>query len=128
MKDLTILATSKTAYKTKASAKRAGKKALIQHPVDSTLDTSPAEAGGFIWVIMGAEIEAPKKEVKVEKLNVLRKSTMSGACALVWDIAEQGLANGLKRKDIIAQCVEAGVAFYTARTQYQKYTEALRGK
>lgn len=106
-------------YKAKSSAKRAAKAALAKAPEGSLIAYSPDG--------LSFEIAVPVVEAK-EKPEILRKSAMSGACALVWDIAEQGLANGLKRKDIIAQCVEAGVAFYTARTQYQKYTEALRGK
>ena len=51
---------------------------------------------------------------------------MSGACAVVWGIAEKMLKDGAKRKNIIEACVEHGVAYYTARTQYQKYTEAVR--
>ena len=55
------------------------------------------------------------------------RSTMSGACSLVWDIAGSMLAANpsVKRKDILEACTERGVAYYTARTQYQKYKEAL---
>ena len=60
----------------------------------------------------------------VVKKPILHKSTIGSPCRIVWDIAEEMV--GAKRKDIIAACVEAGIAFYTARTQYQKYTEALK--
>lgn len=102
-------------YKTKASAKRAGKAALAKAPKGSELVTSEAK-GGFSFMIN----EPSKKDD-----GILRVSAMSGACSLVWDIAEK--MEGEKRKDIIAACVEAGIAYYTARTQYQKYSEAKRG-
>lgn len=53
------------------------------------------------------------------------KSAISGPCRVVWDLAE--VMAGARRKDIIQACVDAGIAYYTARTQYQKYTEALKG-
>lgn len=59
---------------------------------------------------------APVEQPKVEK-EITRKSTASDPCRLVWEIAER--MEGQRRKDIIAACVAAGVAFYTARTQYQ---------
>ena len=68
--------------------------------------------------------EAAEVSDYVVKKPVLHKSTIGSPCRIVWDIAEEMV--GAKRKDIIATCVEAGIAFYTARTQYQKYTEALK--
>lgn len=55
-----------------------------------------------------------------------RESSAKSPCQLVWEIAEKMLGEGAKRKDIIAACEEAGVAFYTARTQYQKYCAAVK--
>jgi hypothetical protein len=98
-------------YKSKSSTKRAAKAALLKAPKGSLITYSE---DGLSFVI--AE--------KVED-GILRKSTMEGACSLVWSIAEE--MEGAKRKDIIAACVEKGVAFYTARTQYQKYSEVKRG-
>ena len=72
------------------------------------------------------EVKPVVEEVSdyVVKKPILHKSTIGSPCRIVWDIAEEMV--GAKRKDIIAACVEAGIAFYTARTQYQKYTEALK--
>jgi DNA-directed RNA polymerase subunit M/transcription elongation factor TFIIS len=50
------------------------------------------------------------------------KSEVSKPCNLVWDIADK--MEGAKRKDVIEACVKAGVAFYTARTQYQLWKQA----
>ena len=56
---------------------------------------------------------------------VREKSQVKGAVAIVWDIAKAAYeAGNVKRKDIIAQCVEAGVAANTAKTQLQHYRAA----
>ena len=51
--------------------------------------------------------------------GILRKSTIESPCFIVWDTADKMSKQGARRKDVIAACVEKGVAFYTARTQYQ---------
>lgn len=81
-----------------------------------------AEFGAALPCFVVTE-EAPK----FEKPH-LNKSAMSGACSLVWDIAGSMLAANpdVKRKEILLACVERGIAFYTARTQYQKYREACK--
>ena len=81
-------------------------------------------------------VQLPKKEIEVQPEpeaaakkgeSIRRVSAMSGACTLVWEIAGSMLAANpqARRKDIIQACVDRGVAYYTARTQYQKYMEAL---
>lgn len=57
---------------------------------------------------------------------IKRKSAMKGSCALVWTIAEEMLPQA-RRRDILAACVARGIAYNTARTQFQRYTEAVRG-
>lgn len=51
------------------------------------------------------------------------KSTTERPCKRVWIIADDMLAANpmVKRKEVIAACIAAGVAFYTARTQYQQW-------
>jgi hypothetical protein len=73
----------------------------------------------------GDEIEAPTKAKKPAKVNegpariYTNRSTVDGACAVVWQLADS--MPGAKRKEVIGAAVDAGVAFYTARTQYQKW-------
>lgn len=113
-------------YKVKSSANRAGKEAASKIPFATlTVRENPNASFSFILTTPSDFEEEPKEETK-EKPEILRKSSASGPCALVWDIAEKMLKEGAKRKEVIAACVEEGVAYYTARTQYQKYTEALR--
>lgn len=61
----------------------------------------------------GKEIQAKTKQLK------MKKSKVEGPCRLVWDIASD--MPGARRKDIIEKCVKAGVAYATARTQYQQW-------
>lgn len=55
-------------------------------------------------------------------------STVEKPCKLVWDIAERMFAANpdTKRKDVLKAAEEAGVAFYTARTQYQQWLAATK--
>lgn len=101
-------------YKAKSSAKRAGNKALATAPKGSTLEFFEARDQ------FGFRIAAPKKD----GVEILRVSVVGSPCQLVWDIAEQ--MEGEKRKVIIEACVAKGIAYYTARTQYQRYREALK--
>lgn len=68
--------------------------------------------------------------VSVDKLEVtkppqLKASWRDNPCKAVWDIAES--MPGAKRKDILAACVEMGIAYNTARTQYQRFFTASKG-
>lgn len=49
----------------------------------------------------------------------LVKSSVDNPVQLVWEIADR--LWGARRKDIIAECVRQGVAYNTARTQYQAF-------
>ena len=109
-----------TTYKTKASAKRAAKGALAKSGIDAEIVIHEVE-GGFQYEL---QVQVPSKEF-------LRVSEIDSPCMSVWEIAdemnsaEQVEENGpAKRKDVIAKCVESGIAFYTARTQYQLWKQA----
>ena len=58
----------------------------------------------------------------------LRKSTIESPCFIVWDTAEKMLAKdpATRRKANQEKCIAKGVAFYTARTQYQLFTQARK--
>lgn len=105
-------------YTAKSSANRAGKAALKKAPEGSVLEVKQIEEG-FIFVVIEPEVKPVAEEV-----GILRVSVVGSPCQLVWQVAEA--MEGSKRKDIIAACVEKGIAYYTARTQYQRYREAVR--
>ncbi len=74
----------------------------------------------------GPEIKAaPAKEAKPAKKQVahVNKSEIENPCKRVWHIADEMLIThpGAKRKQVLEACQAAGIAFYTARTQYQQW-------
>lgn len=70
-------------------------------------------------VIEGKTEKAPK--AKAEPKVIENRSTAEKPCRLVWDLADSMV--GARRKDVIAAAVAKGVAFYTARTQYQLWAQ-----
>jgi len=62
-----------------------------------------------------------------ERKTILRKSAIESPCQFVWQTCEDmklGQTDGARRKDVLKACTEAGVAFYTARTQIQLWKKA----
>lgn len=96
-------------YATKATATRAAKRMeLVNFRID------PTEDGKVLLV----DLDRPLYN------NAIReKSKVTGAVGIVWDICKD-MMPAASRKDIIAACIEAGVAANTARTQYQAYRKA----
>ena len=76
--------------------------------------------GCKVIAISDAEIEFNIQETKGAPAKV-NKSTTVKPCKKVWEIADAN--KGMRRKDILALCVEKGIAYYTARTQYQHWFE-----
>lgn len=62
-----------------------------------------------------------KAPVNEERLHV---STVENPVAVVWDLCQK--MKNSRRKDVIAEAQKHGVAFYTARTQYQLWLTASR--
>jgi len=60
--------------------------------------------------------------------GIIHKSQIENPCRVVWEIAGRMLAENpsVKRKDVLAACTAAGIAYYTARTQYQSYLTAVK--
>lgn len=56
----------------------------------------------------------------------LKKSIIAGPSKTVWDIADKMKLNHpeLGKKDVLAECMRLGIAFNTARTQYQLWRNA----
>lgn len=63
-------------------------------------------------------LPAPKK-VKKETKSLPRESVIDNPVKMVWEIADRMW--GQRRKDIIEECVRLGIAYNTARTQYQAF-------
>ena|SRR5690554_194997 len=120
-------------YKVKSSAHRAAKQAGFEKgqyevvEIDGQFGFRPIEAAE------GPVQEAPAKDKAKDKAKpeVKHKSDpdIERPTKLVWHIAdEMSAANPqVRRKDVIAECVRRGIAFYTARTQYQQWLAAKKG-
>ncbi len=65
-----------------------------------------------------------KVKTKVEPKIIENRSTAEKPCRLVWDLADSMI--GARRKDIIAAAEAKGVAYYTARTQYQLWAQVQK--
>lgn len=78
-----------------------------------------------------AVADAPKPAAG--KIPLVRTSTIEKPCKQVWHIAcamlEEvgGDLSKLRRKDVLTRCVASGIAFYTARTQYQMWLTIQNG-
>lgn len=70
-----------------------------------------------------AVADQEEKKAPTRKIEVTNESTAERPCKLVWHIADEMKAANpeVKRKEVLAECVKRGVAFYTARTQYQQW-------
>lgn len=79
-----------------------------------------------------AAVEAkPAKPAKTEKqaraprldTPILQESSAERPCKLVWHIADEMKTTrpSATRAEILDACVKRGVAYYTARTQYQQW-------
>ena len=70
----------------------------------------------------------PVAKATIKTQDILRESRVEKPCRAVWDIAE-AMRNEdptVRRKDVIEACVSRGIAYYTARTQYQEFTRCQR--
>lgn len=65
--------------------------------------------------------KAKTKPAKAEsaKVEIKNESTTDRPCKSVWAIADS--MPGARRKEVLAACVEKGIAYNTARTQYQQW-------
>ena len=55
--------------------------------------------------------------------SICHESSIENPCKTVWLIADEMKASkpNAKRREILAECVARGIAYYTARTQYQQW-------
>lgn len=75
-------------------------------------------------VVEADPVETPAAASQGEKSSayIPGKSIAKGATKRVWEIADS--MPGAKRGDVVNACVAEGIAFGTARTQYQKWKSA----
>jgi hypothetical protein len=63
-----------------------------------------------------------------EQIPHPKRSTIESPTKTVWVIADEMMLENPKvpRRDVIAACVNRGIAYFTARTQYQQWLQARR--
>lgn len=123
-------------YSSKATAVRGAKRANLDE--GSFEVTQNAETGRWDLFEIDADDNEAAEDSKgkggvYKDIPVRRRSEFGGATKEVWNIAEGCFHSaeelGLPtptRKEVIAACVERGIAFYTARTQYQLWRSLLK--
>jgi hypothetical protein len=68
-------------------------------------------------------VGAPAKED-----GLVHRSGRSGVVAKVHAICDDYSAKGKSRADILARCVKLGIAYHTARTQYDRWRNPPKAK
>lgn len=122
-------ATATQYYTNKSNANRAGKK---QHGEGNYLIETTQLGLKVVLIEKESPIveqikDAQKQADKVANnavSSINRESTIKRPCFVVWDMADN--MPGARRKDVVEACVQAGVAYYTARTQYQLWLQTSK--
>jgi hypothetical protein len=96
--------------------------ALLNGPVENSvaqgvLERAAAKADFGNMTVPEYDAVPPGDIEKTMAKNSRRKSAEKGSVAMCWEFYSAN--TGLRRKDAIQAMVDKGVAFYTARTQYQ---------
>ena len=83
-------------------------------------------------IVKKAKVEkkapANKQDEPESDDELLRKSLIESPTKAVWWVADELFKKNpnVRRKDIIDECVRRGIAYYTARTQYQAWYSIAR--
>lgn len=112
-------------YAIKSSAHRAAKQAGFEKGQYEIIEVD----GQFGFQPIEMTEDASEGEALEAKPEIKRKSDIALPTKAVWRIADEMFAADpqVRRKDVIAECVRRGIAFYTARTQYQQWLTAKKG-
>lgn len=110
----------------KAPAKKApAPKKEIAKVKPATKKAAPAKAPAKKAPAKKAAPAAPRQGTyKDLAANHAGASTAKGPVARMWDLCNEMQQE--RRKDVIAAAVDAGISYYTARTQYQLWLTAWR--
>jgi hypothetical protein len=106
-----------TSPKTVAQAEAMSRAKLDSPPIPRPADPPP---------LPSEQTTEKKKSNPSPSIPKLHRSTIEGPTKAVWHIAEEmHTANpNVRRTEVTAECVRRGIAFFTARTQYQQWRTA----
>lgn len=117
-------------YTNKSNAIRAARNSLKLKEHEYTVE--PVD-GGFVIELVKPQTDKAGKEIKLDAQGRqiiqghpwVRKSEIIKPTKQVWNIADEMHAANpeVTRKEVIAECINRGIAFYTARTQYQLWLQ-----
>lgn len=93
----------------------------LEEKTNLTLAEALAESGESIEDLKEADRQANAAMVNLDPLKP-RLSTCERPTKKVWDIADA--MPKASRKEVMAECVAQGIAYGTARTQYQAWFKA----
>ena len=117
-------------YKTRTEAREAKATGLLGSVKNkSELEFEIVDLKPVVEVVPVAEPTKVSKQKEVGEValrntiatEITHESTIERPCKAVWAIAED--MKGQKRGVVLAACVKAGIAYYTARTQYQAWLQ-----
>lgn len=101
-------------YTNAKNAKRAGDKkfGVDGYKIETTEDNK--------FVIVQNKV----KPTTIQGLPYVQFSTIERPCKRVWHIADS--MPKASRKEVLKACIDAGIAFYTSRTQYQLWLQTQK--
>lgn len=104
----------------------------VEEPVEESIEAEMEQQADEQWAEQLNEEAAQAIEAQAKgkaKPEVKHKSGIERPTKAVWHIADEMSAADpqVRRKDVIAECVRRGIAFYTARTQYQQWLATKNG-
>jgi hypothetical protein len=96
--------------------------------VEPELDAAGEEVGEVEDMDVTGNFEDDIKNPTKVTTPLLHKSEIENPCKRVFWIADEMFAAnaGTKRREVLARCVAEGIAFYTARTQYQSWLQVRK--
>ncbi len=122
----------KSSWQFTAKGESTGAVATEDVPAVAIENVSPSSETGAATEVPTAEPvpQAEPTPEPVAKVERVRESTIEKPTKAVWTIADEMKAANpnVTRKEIVDECIRRGVAFYTARTQYQRWRKAKVSK
>lgn len=115
-------------YETRTQARKAKTDLELPGKISKYLEEVIGEVK-FEIIKPAPTIQVPKAEkVASKKIEIVHESIVERPCKMVMQIADEMLIThpDAKRKDILAACVDRGIAYYTARTQYQSWLQVRK--
>jgi hypothetical protein len=110
--------------KEKTSKKATAKQAQANRSASVRNEKAPQPMSTRQARAKGKKAPAKKPTSKKASDSRLHASKIENPVAVMWDICEK--MKNKRRRDVLKAATDAGIAFWTARTQYQLWSQASR--